>query len=384
MKDYLNYTGKICVVTGAASGIGKATIDILNELNAEVYALDRNPIDQENVKYISVDLNDKNSIDDAFKLIPDHIDCFFGVAGLSGAITNYYTTFTVNFIANKYITEEYLKPRMSQGGAIAYVTSSGGRHWEKYSHEFAPFIKAKTWEEMITALHNQANEDTIGMMSYPLSKRAMNFYMAEKAAELGDIGIRVNALLPGSTDTGMIDEFEVEAGGNDALIAETGVAHRLATPEEMALPLIFLNSDMAGFISGHPLIVDYANEALINIKLKKDRLNTRVGSKLLNLNFFQNILKKQLEPLDQKTTSTSSSETSKDSTKEEQTKEQPKEDTSSEEKQAQEEAPAKEEPIAQAEESKEEPSQAETTKEEDTTKDSSNSETESEEDVEIL
>ena len=113
MKDYLNYTGKICVVTGAASGIGKATIDILNELNAEVYALDRNPIDQENVKYISVDLNDKNSIDDAFKLIPDHIDCFFGVAGLSGAITNYYTTFTVNFIANKYITEEYLKPRMS-------------------------------------------------------------------------------------------------------------------------------------------------------------------------------------------------------------------------------------------------------------------------------
>lgn len=298
MKDFLNYTGKICVVTGAASGIGKATIEILDSLNAEVYALDKNPVTEtENIKYLEVDLTDKESIDKAFNIIPDHIDSFFGVAGLSGAITNYYTTFTVNFIANKYITEKYLKNRMSQGAAITYVTSTAGRHWEKYSKEYEKFIKAQTWEEMIEVLHNQAHEDTIGMMSYPLSKRAMNFYMAETAAELGDIGIRVNALLPGSTDTGMTKEFEVEAGGNDALIAETGVANRLATPEEMALPLIFLNSDMAGFISGHPLIVDYANEALINIKLKKDRLNTKVGSKLLNISFVQNMLKKQLEPL---------------------------------------------------------------------------------------
>ena len=40
MKDYLGYTGKVCVVTGAASGMGKATAEMLVDLGAMVYALD--------------------------------------------------------------------------------------------------------------------------------------------------------------------------------------------------------------------------------------------------------------------------------------------------------------------------------------------------------
>lgn len=300
MKDYFNYTGKICVVTGAASGIGKATVEMLLDLNAEVYALDKDKVEIKGAKYININLNNKESIDQAFNEIPERIHSFFGVAGLSGARTNYYTTFTVNYIANKYITEEYLIKRMSSGGSISYVTSCGGLHWEKYYKEFENFTNAKTWEEMIEALHKQANEDTIGMMAYPLSKRAMNYYMAKKALELGNLGIRVNALLPGSTETGMKDEFEVEAGGMDALLAETGIAKRLATPEEMAEPLVFLNSDMARFITGLPLIVDYACNTMVKLGIKKDRMNTKVGSKIFNMGFVQNMLKKQLEPLKEK------------------------------------------------------------------------------------
>lgn len=136
MKDYFNYGSKICVVTGAASGIGKATAQLLIELNAEVYLLDRNKIAIDGATYIQADLSCKDSIDLAFGKIPKKIDAFFGVAGLSGVTTNYYTTFTVNYIANKYITEQYLKARMSTGGAITYVTSAGGLHWKKYSKEF--------------------------------------------------------------------------------------------------------------------------------------------------------------------------------------------------------------------------------------------------------
>ena len=79
MKDYFNYLGKICVVTGAASGIGKATAEMLVELNAEVYLLDKNTIRIPGAKYVYVDLNDKNSIDAAFNEIPERIDSFFGV-----------------------------------------------------------------------------------------------------------------------------------------------------------------------------------------------------------------------------------------------------------------------------------------------------------------
>lgn len=300
MKDYFGYKNKICVVTGAASGIGKKTAELLIELDAEVYALDITKIELEGAKkFIEVDLSSKESIDLAMKQLPEHIDSFFGVAGLSGAKTNYYKTFTVNYIANKYITEEYLKNRMSAGGTIAYVTSTGGLYWDKYAHEFEKFTNAKTWDEMIEALHKQAKETTLGMMAYPLSKRALNYYMAKLAIELGPEKIRVNALLPGSTDTGMKKEFEVEAGEIDALVAETGTAKRLATPEEMAEPLIFLNSDMATFITGLPLIVDAGTNAMIKLKQKKDRMNMKVGSKIFNLEFIQKQLAKQLEPLQQ-------------------------------------------------------------------------------------
>ena len=300
MKDYFGYKNKICVVTGAASGIGKKTAELLIELDAEVYALDITKIELEGAKkFIEVDLSSKESIDLAMKQLPEHIDSFFGVAGLSGAKTNYYKTFTVNYIANKYITEEYLKNRMSAGGTIAYVTSTGGLYWDKYAHEFEKFTNAKTWDEMIEALHKQAKETTLGMMAYPLSKRALNYYMAKLAIELGPEKIRVNALLPGSTDTGMKKEFEVEAGGIDALVAETGTAKRLATPEEMAEPLIFLNSDMATFITGLPLIVDAGTNTMIKLKQKKDRMNMKVGSKIFNLEFIQKQLAKQLEPLQQ-------------------------------------------------------------------------------------
>ena len=301
MKDYFGYNNKICVVTGAASGIGKATVNQLLELGAKVYALDiaKTPLTGVE-KYIEVDLSDKDSIDKAMEQVPTHIDSFFGVAGLSGARTNYYKTFTVNYIANKYITEEYLKNRMTYGGSISYVTSTGGLYWEKYAHEYENFTKAKTWDEMITALHKQAKENTLGLMAYPLSKRALNYYMSELAIELGPKKIRVNALLPGSTDTGMKEEFEVEAGGKDALIAETGTALRLAKPEEMAYPLIFLNSDMASFITGLPLIVDSGTNAMVNLKLKKDRMNIPVGLKIFNLGFIQKQLAKQLEPLNNK------------------------------------------------------------------------------------
>ena len=104
MKDYFGYNNKICVVTGAASGIGKATAELLVELNAEVYALDITKQDIPGVKeFIEVDLSNKESIDEAMEHVPRHIDSFFGVAGLSGAKTNYYKTFTVNYIANKYM-----------------------------------------------------------------------------------------------------------------------------------------------------------------------------------------------------------------------------------------------------------------------------------------
>lgn len=84
------------------------------------------------------------------------------------------------------------------------------------------------------------------------------------------------------------------AGGKEALLKENGTAGRLATPAEMAEPLLFLNSPMARFVSGQLLIVDMANNCQIVLGYKKSRLNVPVALKLYNTKFFQKQLQKQI------------------------------------------------------------------------------------------
>ena len=57
MKNYFGYTDKLCVVTGASSGMGKATVEMLVDLGAKVYAIDLNPCTVEGItKFIKCNL----------------------------------------------------------------------------------------------------------------------------------------------------------------------------------------------------------------------------------------------------------------------------------------------------------------------------------------
>ena len=249
LEDYQN---KVCVVTGAASGIGKALCEKLVALGAQVYALDRNKADIEGLSaFVETDLSDKGSID----------------------------------------ADTYLEKRIPSGGSIAYVTSCGGLMWEKWRKEYVKVMDCKTWDEMVAFMKSVSPKDGVGVMAYTLSKRAMNYYTSLKAVELGKRGIRVNALLPGSTDTGMKKEFEKMAGGQDNLVKENGGAGRLATPQEMADPLLFLNSDMAAFVSGLLLIADMGHNCEKTLGFCKNQLDVPAALKLYNTKFFQNKLK---------------------------------------------------------------------------------------------
>ena len=260
LEDYQN---KVCVVTGAASGIGKALCEKLVALGAQVYALDRNKADIEGLSaFVETDLSDKGSIDAAFGVLPQVIDRFFGV-----------------------------EKRIPSGGSIAYVTSCGGLMWEKWRKEYVKVMDCKTWDEMVAFMKSVSPKDGVGVMAYTLSKRAMNYYTSLKAVELGKRGIRVNALLPGSTDTGMKKEFEKMAGGQDNLVKENGGAGRLATPQEMADPLLFLNSGMAAFVSGLLLIADMGHNCEKTLGFCNNQLDVPAALKLYNTKFFQNKLK---------------------------------------------------------------------------------------------
>lgn len=275
MKDYFGYKDKICVVTGAASGMGKSVTEMLVDLEAKVYALDWNEVKVPGIEnFIQVDLSDKKSIDDAFCHLPNKIDSFFGIAGVSGIKTDFNTTVTIDFIANKYISEHYLTKMMAKGSSIAFITSTGGLGWEREcnKNEYMPLIEANTWDETITALESMNLNNLPGNLGYSLSKLAMNYYIEHLQSIFATKLIRVNGVLPGSTESGMTDEFSVAAGGADNLLKYTGFAGRLANSSEMAEPVVFLNSNMASYISGALLAVDYGSAGLIQAGLQQDAM----------------------------------------------------------------------------------------------------------------
>lgn len=273
MKDYLGYQNKVCLVTGASSGMGKSVCEILVSLGAKVYAVDINDCPVKGIEaFYKCDLSKKQEIDEMFKKLPGHIDHFFGVAGLSGLKTDYITTFNCDFTANKYITLEYLTKRIVKGGSITYVTSTAGKYWQEHVKEQTPVIRAATWEETEKAVEKIAKVAP-STFAYIFAKRCLSQFSAEQALIFSDMNVRVNNVMPGATETGMKDEFENMAGGEKNLIDANGTSGRLATSDEMGMPIVFIGSNMASFISGIDLIIDWTNSTMITLKKKKDPSN---------------------------------------------------------------------------------------------------------------
>ncbi len=253
-----NYKDKVCVVTGASSGMGKATAEMLVKEGAKVWALDIQNVEVHGAQYVNVDLSKKESIDNAFAKVPANVDCYFGVAGLKGATMEFIDVANINFTANKYICKEILAERMTKGGAIAIVTSAAGIGWEKEGNWkfYKAAVEAEGWDATVEAMHATRLTGSNGGMAYVYSKLAANYLVANLQGFFGPKGIRVNALMPGDTAT----NFGVESGTkitNESFSSFAGHAGRPATSEEMAAPLLFLNSDTASFISGSYIFADF-------------------------------------------------------------------------------------------------------------------------------
>ncbi|KHK97831.1 hypothetical protein LK09_10140 [Microbacterium mangrovi] len=278
MKDYFGYADKTVVVTGAASGMGRALTEMLVDLGADVYALDRVTAPVDGVtKAIVVDLGSKESIDEAFTAIPLSIDAFFGVAGISGVHNSFLETLTVNFIANKYMTDAYLAHRVTTHGSVSFVTSNGGLRWETpdVRDELVPFVRGGDWDDevRIAQEYEKPFGEIPGSLGYILSKRLLNLWVAEQVTPLAErSGIRINAVLPAMTVSGMLPEFAEMKGGQAAVEAEVGPGGRLAESIEMAKVLAFLGSDLASYVSGAHISVDYGMNALQIAGLQPDRL----------------------------------------------------------------------------------------------------------------
>jgi NAD(P)-dependent dehydrogenase (short-subunit alcohol dehydrogenase family) len=260
MRDILGYEGKCVAVTGAASGMGEAAARTLVELGAEVHSLDVKPVALPVKQTLEVDLARRASIDAAVGALPDRLDALFNCAGLPGPPFSNLDTTLVNFVGLRHLTESLL-PRIPRDGAVASITSVAGMGWQKNLEavrglaDTADFDAGRAWLES----HAEQNS------GYLFSKQCIIFYTKRRAAELAPTGVRMNCLSPAPTDTPMLPSFHDQVSKEfleEHFLAPIG---RNATPEEMAEPLIFLNSSAARFMSGVNLFVDYGYVASVEV-----------------------------------------------------------------------------------------------------------------------
>lgn len=257
MNHIFGYDGKQVVITGAASGMGEAAARLLVDLRAEVYAVDVKEVSTPVKQFIKTDLKDKASIDAATKHIPDKIYALFNCAGLPGPPFSNLDVTLVNFVGHRHLTETLL-PRINDGGAIASISSVGGMGWTGNIRNVNNLLATKGFDEACAWL--EANPEAND--GYMFSKQCIIAYTKARAGELAKRNIRINCICPGPTATPMMKIFH-ESYGKDNIERHLSSCGRYATPEEVAEPLIFLNSRMARHVSGDSLLVDFGQWAEI-------------------------------------------------------------------------------------------------------------------------
>jgi NAD(P)-dependent dehydrogenase (short-subunit alcohol dehydrogenase family) len=252
MEDVLGYAGRHAVVTGAASGMGAATVQLLLDLGAQVTAIDVNPVSAPVQQAIQADLRDPAAIEKAAARIDGPVHGFFGCAGLPGAPFSDLDVMLVNFIGGRHLIDLVL-PKIPDGGAIAVVASNAAMGWQLELATLMQLVStdgfgaAKQWCES----HPEAMEPDV----YSFSKKVINAWVASRAATLITEGKRLNCMNPGPTATAMMPHF-VRNAGQHVIDAFVGPIRRQSTPQEQAWPLIFLNSPRASYVNGETLTTD--------------------------------------------------------------------------------------------------------------------------------
>ncbi len=242
MYNPFSIEGKTILVTGAASGMGKATAITCAKMGAKIVAADynanglsctMNELEGEGHNSFVLNLADESSWSELITDCPvlDGVANCAGIANMNPFLfvnrEEIDKVFNINFFGPVLLTKSLIKlKKLNKGASIVFVASVDG---PKVVHA--------------------------GNSVYSAGKSALVGMARNMAIDLATKKIRVNCILPGTTDTPLIRTGNVT---EDSLaeVAKTFPLKRFGTPEDMANGIIYLLSDASSFVTGTELVID--------------------------------------------------------------------------------------------------------------------------------
>jgi NAD(P)-dependent dehydrogenase (short-subunit alcohol dehydrogenase family) len=246
MSGGLDFTGKVAVVTGAASGIGRATVRALAMQGAKVVAADRDVgvhaaiSGLDGAFAVEVDAADENDVQRLVEAACEQfggLDIFYANAGISGGTAGI-------FDADVALWTEVLRVNLI-GPALAIKHA-------------APRIVARGGGAILCTASVAGLRSGAGGTPYSASKAGVINLVQTAAQQLATSGVRVNAICPGLIETGMTQrafDYAREQGKEERL-GQLNPLRRAGRPEEVAQVALFLASDAASYVNGQAIAVD--------------------------------------------------------------------------------------------------------------------------------
>lgn len=244
--DAFRYDGKRALVVGGATGMGAAVAELAKDAGAEVVVMDRASVTMDGVTSIEVDLVDPGSIDTAVDACGGPVHALFSCAGVADGTPGIEI---INFLGHRHLIDRMRsRDHLPRGAAIGMISSAAGIGWPGNLPQLQAYLAMGLEEASAWAVDH-------GRADYMWSKMAINAYVAQEAFALMKEGIRINAIMPGPTDTPL-------ARANADMWLGFGADYReeldleASTPLEQAYPLVFLCSDAARGVCGVTIVTD--------------------------------------------------------------------------------------------------------------------------------
>ena len=226
--------GKVAIVTGAGSGIGKASVELFRREGATVIGADLQNAD------VECDAGDDASVKALVdKAIADHgrLDIVFANAGISGWLASIFEQSVDDW--TEILRVNLIGPFLAIKHAAPYIAEQGGG-------------------SIICTASVAGLRSGAGGPAYSASKAGVISLVKSAAQQLTGSNVRVNAICPGLIETGMTEFIydRARAKGQEDKLGHLNPLQRGGEPVEIANVALFLTSDEASYVNGHALVVD--------------------------------------------------------------------------------------------------------------------------------